>query len=125
MSALLTTGKMVDKLKVGQVAELIDDLGTGGEERYVLKTVDGLIWCNDPKGNKKGNYVTIACNLYDYKWKLLPHFVSFQEALQALKEGRTVVSYVDGIRYDRYNIEDNEKSIELFEIFECPWVIED
>lgn len=90
----LTTGQMIDRLKVGDVAELKFDENVpyskeSAIEHYVTNQ-DGIRWCVDAEGKDvNGRFVLADCAL-NYKWRILPNYVSFEEAMKALKEGKTV-----------------------------------
>jgi hypothetical protein len=88
MSEWLTTGQMIDRLKVGEVA-IPDD------EKYlaVKRTKDGFIWVDrDTHEQSKihQDYFKIHCYTIRLKWRILPRYVSFEEAMKALMNGKTV-----------------------------------
>jgi hypothetical protein len=77
MSEWLTTGEMIDQLKPGEIA--IDDRGN------VVKYIRGqLCWENGDLF-----YVNIDQKVLG-KWRILPRYVSFEEAMKALMNGKTV-----------------------------------
>lgn len=91
----LTTGQMIDKLEVGQMAEnqYEDNVMS---KRYVYRTENGIVYCS-----RKGVYLSeitlSSCSIDEFlksSWRLLPKYVSFEEAVTALKEGKTV--YYEG-----------------------------
>jgi hypothetical protein len=92
MSEWLTTGQMIDRLKVGEVA-IPDD------EKYlaVKRTKDGFIWVDrDTHEQSKihQDYFKIHCYTIRLKWRILPRYVSFEEAMKALREGKKVRFHV-------------------------------
>ncbi|KNE19058.1 hypothetical protein [Virgibacillus pantothenticus] len=80
MTKLLTTGEMIDRLKVGEIAQ--DKNGaTVRRGNHGLETREGrFINCN---------YLFLS-----QKWRILPIYASFDEAMKALKDGKTV-AYLD------------------------------
>ncbi|MCR1833091.1 hypothetical protein NSA56_01605 [Oceanobacillus caeni] len=96
MSELLTTGQMIDRLKVGEVAELEKDkripTNYGPSYCYVSKFGDGDIrWCKEDGTLPSSSPLSIYGHVLTWKWRILPNYVSFEEAMKALKEGKTVV----------------------------------
>lgn len=79
MSEWLTTGRMIDTLKVGEVA--VSDVGT-----TVIRNKSGDIGSKDSPTN------TICINsvVAKRKWRILPKFVSFEEAMKAHEAGKVV-----------------------------------
>jgi hypothetical protein len=83
MSEWLTTGEMIDRLKVGEVAE--DSL------QFMTASWDGgKLKFKTIKGNEY-DYITI--NDRNSKWRILPKYVTFSEAMKAIEEGKNVVCY--------------------------------
>jgi hypothetical protein len=88
MSEWLTTGQMIDRLKVGEVA-IPDD------EKYlaVKRGMGGFIWVNRhtfEKSEIHKDYFRIDRYTVGLKWRILPKYVSFEEAMKALMNGKTV-----------------------------------
>lgn len=77
----LTTGQMIEKLKVGQVAE-------SHSQGYirVIKNEDGSITHDDVGGN-----LVIGSGVADLDWRIVPKYVSFVNAMKAVEEGKTAV----------------------------------
>lgn len=79
MSEWLTTGQMIDRLEFGEVAENEN----GGK---VSKSIHGGIGPIDcPTKN-----ITMSGGVVELKWRILPKYVPFEEAMKALQEGKTV-----------------------------------
>jgi hypothetical protein len=83
-SELLTTGQMIDLLKVGEVAEVVSGGVNKGYKLYI---------------NERGDFVSIGDNTtcavmnkgcINAKWRILPRFVSFEEARKAFDQGKTI-----------------------------------
>lgn len=80
MTKLLTTGEMIDTLKVGDVAECFNDHVYQGCK--VTRDEAGLRF-------EKALFV-ISAKTLEAKWHILPKYVSFDEAMKSLKEDKTV-----------------------------------
>lgn len=80
MSELLTTGQMIDQLRVGQIA--VDKLGNEifMEKDNSLRTLPNL------------EIVTLTDFTMLSKWRILPipNYVSFEKAMKSLKDGKRV-----------------------------------
>lgn len=81
MIKLLTTGQMVDALNIGEFAE--DDKGF----KVTFREKDGILV--NEYGGKVDFHKTVGGD--DRKWRILPEFVSFDEAYKARKEGKRVL----------------------------------
>lgn len=87
----LTTGQMIDQLKVGEIAEK-EGFADNGFTQHVKRTVDGVQWCN-PNGelyNEDRYHLNLNGRAISYKWRILPQYVSFEEAIQAFRERKTI-----------------------------------
>jgi hypothetical protein len=89
MSEWLTTGQMIDRLKVGEVAESEDGkLQVYFEEpfkilkRKYINTGDTRLFEVWDSNRKR-------------KWRILPRYVSFEEAMKAFEKGKKV--YFHGV----------------------------
>jgi hypothetical protein len=92
MSEWLTTGEMIDRLKVGEVA-----IPDQKEYLAVKRTKDGFIWVdrNTYEQSKiHRDYFKINCYTVELKWRIIPRYVSFEEAMKALKLGKKVRFHV-------------------------------
>ncbi len=85
MTESLTTGEMLDTIKVGDWA--VSD-GMGGYIK-VTKNSNGEI-VHDCGGN-----LSIGAGVVDKLWTILPKYISFYEAMAAVNEGKTVVYHRD------------------------------
>lgn len=96
MSEWLTTGEMIDRLKVGEVAEC--ETGEKVKIFPVYNTLEfgtvknTLLWI-DENGQPLGFYLTE--NNRAVKWRILSKYVSFEEAMNAFKKGKKV--YFHGV----------------------------
>lgn len=91
MTEWLTTGQMIDRLKVGEVAE---GKNNGWKVKYNRK-LDLIIVENveDVEGDR---FLTNAVWVESDKWRIFPKYVSFEEAVQAVRDGKTPYLHVDG-----------------------------
>lgn len=92
MSEWLTTGQMIDTLKDGEIAEPQDQ----PYRRVKRVNIVGLCFV-DKNGEVDeklghGGRVVIGELFLGHKWRILPNYVSFEEAMKALKEGK----YIEG-----------------------------
>jgi hypothetical protein len=93
MNEWLTTGQMIDRLKVGEVAE--SEWG----HRVTIFHEEGDITFIDKNGTRdltkgvNGSFV-ITSAMRKAKWRILPRYVSFEEAMKALREGKKVRFHV-------------------------------
>jgi hypothetical protein len=92
MSEWLTTGEMIDRLEEGEVAEDSKQLMTaswdGGKLKF--KIIDG------------SEYDYITLNDRNLKWRILPRYVNFEEAMKALMNGKTVWLWVNDNKVGYY-----------------------
>ncbi|UYL93804.1 hypothetical protein NIIg97_gp63 [Geobacillus phage vB_GthS_NIIg9.7] len=91
MSEWLTTGEMIDRLKVGEVAECVNE-----NYKVMFKATEGLVYVDDDGKTKKklgldGRFIIANSVLKNQlRWRILPRYVSFEEAMKALMNGKTV-----------------------------------
>lgn len=102
MSDLLTTGQMIDRLKVGEVAECVAGLLKGVELRKVESKVTGKFHLADESGLTYHMY--LSEDSLNCKWRIIPEFVTFDKAMAALMEGKTVWAWKDGEKQYAYKI---------------------
>lgn len=126
MNELLTTGEMIDKLELGEVAEdkgkvmkayweFDDDWNT-----EILKFV---------VDNDNGVYNFVQIEDKNRKWHILPNYVSFEEAMKALQNAKAVYfhdgDWVTRVVYGSY-LEDMEMSGYTFaQLINGKWTIKD
>ena len=121
MSELLTTGQMIDQLKIGEVAE-------SKNQRAYYDNCQ-LIVENKLTGEKKP--FTIWIGDKSPKWRILPYYVSFEEAYKAGKQGKTINFHADNgvvhtIEHFDDSLDENRlSSYSLRELIEGNWSIED
>lgn len=92
MQQTLTIGQMIDTLKPGQIAQ-----GKYGEVTvHVKRNLFKSIFVCDEEGNigEHDNFFKITGDYMEYEWTLIPKFVSFGEAMDALSKGK-VITYHD------------------------------
>lgn len=122
MSEWLTTGQMIDKLKVGEIAE--------SKSLQVIKGECGTIYIHNEHG--KTNYVlTIFDHVTNEKWRIRPNYVSFEEAIKAYKEGKEIVFHKNGKTYHflkngcNFFLALGKDCVSLIEMLSDYWTIED
>ncbi|MFS0643866.1 hypothetical protein [Siminovitchia sp. 179-K 8D1 HS] len=79
----LTTGEMIDKLQVGEVAE-------SSNHDKVTKSKDGGICFTS-----SGMNLILNTHFTNLRWRILPNFVSFEEAMKAIVKGKKVKFHID------------------------------
>ena len=117
MSKLLTTGEMIDTLQVGDIAECVNDHVYEGCK--IIRKPTGLQFERAP--------FVISEKTFNAKWHILSHYVSFEEAMQALKEDKTVIYHISNSNFIEVN---NYTNIGIFkvtfkEMILGNWTIED
>jgi RsfA family transcription factor len=115
----LTTGQMIDRLKAGEVAE-----SNFNGYQIEKSPMGGIGPVEDPERNIILNYIHVNA-----KWRILPKFVTFEEAIQALKEGKTVTYHDDHKEQYSFDLQADwtldEVSIYTFnDLFKSRWTIE-
>jgi len=93
----LSTGEMIEKLKVGEIAELFETHQVKYVTSFdaVYKKEDGSVcWCRK-EGHVKSNFsIVMDRNAVNFKWHILPRFVSFGEAMEHFGPNTTLRSWV-------------------------------
>jgi hypothetical protein len=130
MSEWLTTGEMVDRLKVGEVAECVNE-----NYKVMFKVTEGLVYVDDDGKTKKklgldGKFIIANSVLKNQlRWRILPRYVSFEEAKEAFKQGKTICCYfeegVNTYSPDSVDIYSEADAPSWYEIFEGKWTIEE
>lgn len=123
MSKCLTTGQMVEQPKVGQIAET--------EEGYrVIKNKNGSITYLN-KEPKYGQYLSMDLITHRLEWWILPNYVSFEKALEAYKQGKTITCFYgndfDGSPFvEDFSLKKNETAgdLSMEMIIKGKWTIE-
>jgi hypothetical protein len=126
MSEWLTTGEMIDRLKVGEVAEGVDSLG---KEYCVTKTEYGMSFCSSTGDTRGYLEFTLNKNILGARWRIFPKYVSFEEAKEAFKQGKTICCHLEKevCRYspDSVDIYSQADAPSWYEILEGKWTIEE
>jgi hypothetical protein len=130
MSEWLTTGQMIDQLKDGEIAK-----STDGE--YEAYWHNGLLEFRDRHGDVQE---TIIKSDQKRKWRILPKYVSFEEAKVAYENGKIIGLHNDNSERVTYFKKVNNEHLYSFnkenwsfffasltwrEILEGKWTIED
>lgn len=127
MKEWLTTGQMIDRLKVGEVAVCSLDVN----DLAVKKTHDGrIVHTESSKGHLVLSFDT------NNKWRILPKYVSFKEAMKAVEEGKKAYWHYEDAKFFISKAtmfdtivdvcDDSGLSIPTIkEFFEGEWTIED
>ncbi|MDO6451735.1 hypothetical protein [Oceanobacillus profundus] len=124
MSELLTTGQVIDRLKRGEVDESCDG-------HTIARCAHGEIVMVDENNHLYASNVVLVEPFLKTKWRILPNYVSFEEAMKALKGGKKVVleEHEDGDRWafkpDEYKDNYSLEGFSLQELFEGKWTIEE
>lgn len=104
---------MIDRLKVGEVAELEDRYKIKSEQafHYLTKEEDGDIkWCDREVENVSGPPLMMYGEVVQWKWRILPNYVSFGEAMEA---NRTKKVFFHGLKGDAQPIECNLRNLHI------------
>jgi len=83
MSEWLTTWEMFSRLKDGEIAVSDDEkvrVRKFGRNSYYQVDWEGNYLCQ----------ITLTTSFVEKKWRILPRYVSFEEAMKALMNGKTV-----------------------------------
>jgi hypothetical protein len=119
MSEWLTTGQMIDRLKVGEVAEARPWDGMPIGKIRVTKTYDGAICFENSNDCLSLNQLNTSL-----QWRILPRYVSFEEAMKAFKEGKRVALYISGYK-ETFRLNEELDSLTLRDLIEGKWTIEE
>lgn len=111
MRNLLTTGQMIDKLKVGEIAE-------GNTHWEVKRMFNGQI-----VELNTGTTFKIDEGFLNEKWTIHPKYVSFEVAKEAYNEGKVVISHLDDIEFEKNELKDDAWHLKARRIFEGKWSI--
>lgn len=109
MSKWLTTGEMIDRLKVGEVAECVEGKNKGAKVQYV-KQREGLYFLQVTDSQTGEEKIFVIRNYHKKsRWIIHKNYVTFEEAIRALKEGKKIYFHRD---------EDSELIIDKEEIIQ-------
>ncbi|WP_243299121.1 hypothetical protein [Bacillus litorisediminis] len=96
MSEWLTTGQMIDRLKVGEVAEN----QSGMTKVFYDFPTRTLVYDIEGNLSKKCLPFDISMDSVNERWRILPKYVTFEEAMKARREGKGVkFHYENGTIY--------------------------
>ena len=120
MTEWLTTGQVIDRLKVGEVAET-----SQGDTMFWDDVTEDLVIVS-AIGRK---YFTLEQSMTTINWRIKPNYVSFEEALQAYKNGDTITCYhgkdFDGKTFvESFSIRGSNDELDMDMIVNGKWVIE-
>lgn len=124
MDNLLTTGQLIDTMKIGDIAEAV----VACEELTVIRTEEGLK-CLDDWG--KFSPFILDDDRLSYKWRILPKFVTFEKAYEAGRQGKVINFHAkDGVihRIEHFDDSLDENGLSFYclrELIEGNWSIED
>ena len=130
MKEWLTTGQMIDQLKTGDIAEGVEGFYKGTK---LEKTDCGeILYLNRDKSHSINNFFELNCFTDKAKWRIIPKFITFGEAMIAHSNKRTVAYHHDQeTKYIfEHSLEPNqfkelyEDSICLHELVNGNWTIE-
>jgi hypothetical protein len=138
MNEWLTTGQMIDQLKIGEVAVNQEGYkvkyGDTGIDLLFFEPNEELI---EPRVMESADkFIIHGVWVRKDKWRILPKYVSFEEAMKALKEGKTVYCHPNWCngKHKIEPLEAKENAIEFLLIksesllqivFESKWTIEE
>lgn len=126
MSEWLTTTQMLDQLKEDEVAETFDV--NGNLYATVKKDHIGNFERFDEDGFSEG-VLRLNKVMFNRYWRILPKYVSIEEAMKALKEGKVVTLETPYTTHsfskENYFKAFVDKSISIAEFADGKWIIED
>lgn len=123
---LLTTGQMIDNLNIGDEAEFTDCAGAEFKKQKVIRNENGIFW------KETGNVFEVSDFISKVKWRIIPHYVSYEVAMKAHKEEKkTIVYHYDGeLKYEfRHELETGQfdklasDNLCLYELLEGKWSV--
>jgi hypothetical protein len=131
----LTTGQMIDQLKV--MEEIAEGVDTLGKEYCVIKTEHGMNFCSSEGDTKGYTQFILNHNILGAKWRIRPRYIKFGTAMNALREGKckSVTLHHKGKKISFSSVEPIQESLELHheddawlltwqDLFEGQWTIE-
>jgi hypothetical protein len=130
MGEWLTIGQLIDSMKVGDIAVSDTQVSSTLGYRYIKRESIGFYVGNGFSEEDVSNYrfMELEEGYFKFKWKILPRYVSFEEAKKAYHEGKTIVSVLEGHVNIEFNKKlDNERliNIKTKRFFEGKWMIKD
>jgi hypothetical protein len=125
MSEWLTTGEMIDRLKVGEVA-----VNQDGWKVTFGRKGDLLYFHESQEPDEENKFTMSLMFLKKDRWRILPRYVSFEEAYEAGKQGKVInFHYEDGVVHKIEHFDDSldENGLSCYclrELIEGDWSIE-
>lgn len=120
MSKWLTTGQMIDQIKIGEIA-----MPEAKGELSVKRIDKGIFWLE--KDGECEDQFQVNHNTISYKWRVLPRYVSFDVAMEALNRGKRV-KFDTGVWFDKSDdLKDSIGNMHIYwsELLYRSWMIED
>lgn len=131
---LLTTGQMIDSLKVGEIAECVNAPSISGMKKdasYQVEKVESghIKWCDGQR-----EVLRLAKFIVDEaNWRIIPKYVSFEEAKKAYEDGKDIRCHYINKNGEKINFLTNNEltwkdTLQLMPIgmiFTFKWTIED
>lgn len=129
MSEWMTTGQMIDRLKNGEIAEC------RGEKWRVTNRNNAIIYVDedgkqDTNKGDKGYMILVNSIVSRAEWRILPKYVSFEEAMQALKDGLVVRTHDGSGGYYEFDGKETFTQlakeypvIRIYELMDMKWTI--
>lgn len=115
-----TTTELINKLDIGQKAEMIAPV----TDIIVQRKDTGIIVLKDLYSNKHlGAPMPLSPTVLNATWVVVPRHISFEEAVMYIRKGQVVSCEYDGrppVRYDSL-----EDLVHFYEIVEGNWYLED
>jgi len=91
MNEWLTTGEMIDRLKVGETALCVSGDNQGAKVEYLFwPTEDDTVLSVHNSKTKKTKMFVIKEYLQNSKWRIISKYVSFEEAMKAFAHGKKI-----------------------------------
>lgn len=130
MNKNITTGQLVDKLKVGETAQCVSSSIEDWYGSHVTAKQHSWNWTLK-NGESEEFYLSEAVK--ECTWRILPKFVHYLDAAKALKDGHTVRCYPEeDENYIEFNEADTVESVGYSwnlitwgELLGGKWTIED
>ena len=106
---MLSTGEMIDSLRVGEKAEVAKYppyVLNFREDAYVINDGSRFLWDD-------GDQFMINSSTKNIKWRIIPQFVSFQEAMKEIRKGKTAFLHNDRLSDEPIPFDDEDATFEL------------
>lgn len=134
MGELLTTGQMIDQLRVAEIAELSVKHQIpkehGKSYKKVTKTANGdIVWMSDTGVVDLGKPLILYGHTVNWEWRILPNYVFFEKAMKALKDGKRVTFHAGEEKYQITSswclVNDWVNQFNWNDLMENTWTIEE